>query len=236
MVVQLPSAAGWEGNEVATGAVLRRIHKPMMETYGRITALRALLVPLRVEYHPFKSPRRFPMAPGSRTQRLCRRMLNMLTTFSITMDAHHTQSVPLLEPHSAELEGLIEQLRQALQAMAAMVVGDVSLEGAARTVAALEAHAQHLMLRVLLSDPPGGLSTTDATLGLAFMAMLFNVTAVARLLCVSLGEAFCPADAAGQQAAATLLRDAPRWAGDAKLMTLAAELISEALVSTEDEQ
>lgn len=52
---------------------------------------------------------------------------------------------------------------------------------AARTVAALEAHAQHLMLRVLLSDPPGGLSTTDATLGLAFMAMLFNVTAVVRL-------------------------------------------------------
>lgn len=61
-------------------------------------------------------------------------------------------------------------------------------------------------------------------------------TPQARLLCVSLGEAFCPADAAGQQAAATLLRDAPRWAGDAKLMTLAAELISEALVSTEDEQ
>ncbi|KAL4458781.1 hypothetical protein ABPG75_013646 [Micractinium tetrahymenae] len=235
VVVRCPSAAGWQGNEVATGAVLRRIHKPMMETYGRITTLRALLVPLRVEYHPFKTPHRFPTGPGGRTQRLCRRMLNVLTTFAITMDSHHTQSVPLLEPHSAELEGLIEQLRQTLRALAAMVAGDVTLEGAARTVAALEAHAQHLMLRVLLSGPPPGLSTTDATQGLAFLAMLFNVTAVARLLCISLGEAFCPADTAGQEAAAALLRDASRWAGDDKLMAAAAELISKALVSTEDE-
>lgn len=58
----------------------------------------------------------------------------------------------------------------------------------------------------------------------------------ARLLCLSLGEAFCPADLAGQEAAAALLRDGARWAGDAKLMALAAELVSEALVSTEDEQ
>ncbi len=113
-----------------------------------------------------------------------RRMLNVLTTFAITMDSHHTESgkacslhercaapnsaalaccldcarpvqlvghvvllqcsgfvkpmaclllpcpaVPLLESHSAELEGLIQQLCQALRAMASMVAGDVSLEG-----------------------------------------------------------------------------------------------------------
>ncbi|KAL4435890.1 hypothetical protein ABPG77_000652 [Micractinium sp. CCAP 211/92] len=236
VVVHCPSGTCWHGNEVATGAVLRRIHKPMMETYGRITTLRALLGPLRVEYHPFKTPHRFPTAPGRRAQRLCRRMLNVLTTFAITMDSHHTESVPLLEPHSAELEGLIQQLCQALRAMASMVAGDVSLEGAARTVAALEVHAQHLMLRVLLSGPPEGLSTVDATQGLAFLAMLFNVTSVARLLCVSLGEAFCPTDAAGQQAAAALLRDSPRWAGDDKLAAMAAELMSEALVCPDDEQ
>lgn len=37
-------------------------------------------------------------------------------------------AVPLLEPHAAELEGLITQLREALQALAAMVAGTVSLE------------------------------------------------------------------------------------------------------------
>lgn len=37
---------------------------------------------------------------------------------------------------------------------------------------------QHLMLRVLLSGPPEGLSSTDATHGLAFLAMLFNATSV----------------------------------------------------------
>lgn len=49
---------------------------------------------------------------------------------------------------------------------------------AARTVAALERHAQLLMLRVLLSEPPEQLSSVDATQGLAFLAMLFNVTSV----------------------------------------------------------
>lgn len=229
------SVPGWQGNEVATGAVLRRIHKPMMEAYGRITTFRALLVPLRVEYHPFKQPARFPTGPGRRAQRLCRRMLNVLTTFAISMDAHHTESVPLLEPHAAELEGLITQLREALQALGAMVAGTVSLESAARTVAALEQHAQHLMLRVLVSGAPEGLSSTDATQGLAFLAMLFNVTSVARLLCLSLGEAFCADDAEGQEAAAALLRDTSRWAADDRLQALAAELVSEALVSTEDE-
>mgnify|MGYP001810184336 CR=1 FL=1 len=47
-------------------------------------------------------------------------------------------------------------------------------------MAALEEHAQHLLLRVLLSGPPEGMSATDATQGLAFLAMLFNVTAVVR--------------------------------------------------------
>lgn len=36
------------------------------------------------------------------------------------------------------------------------------------------------MLRVLLSGPPEGLSSTDATQGLAFLAMLFNATSVVR--------------------------------------------------------
>lgn len=39
----------------------------------------------------------------------------------------------------------------------------------------------------------------------------------ARLLCLSLGEAFCAHDAAGQEAAAELLRDASRWAADDRL-------------------
>lgn len=98
----------------------------------------------------------------------------------------------------------------------------------------------------------------------------------ARLLCLSLGEAFCADDAEGQEAAAALLRDTSRWAADDRLQVgwgggsgwrcrcttwwvaarplagpppsmstlrpppcvlqaLAAELVSEALVSTEDE-
>lgn len=39
-----------------------------------------------------------------------------------------SSTVPLLEPHAAELEGLISQLREALQALGAMVAGTVSLE------------------------------------------------------------------------------------------------------------
>lgn len=57
----------------------------------------------------------------------------------------------------------------------------------------------------------------------------------ARLLCLALGETFCAADTEGQAAAAALLRDAIRWAADDSLQALAAELVSEALVSTEDE-
>ena len=46
-----------------------------------------------------------------------------------THPLHHTRpAVPLLEPHAAELEGLITQLREALQALGAMVAGTVSLE------------------------------------------------------------------------------------------------------------
>lgn len=37
---------------------------------------------------------------------------------------------------------------------------------------------QHLMLRVLLSGAPEGLSPTDATQGLAFLGLLFNATSV----------------------------------------------------------
>ena len=45
--VALPGSSGWQGSEVATGAVLSRIYQPVMDTYGRITTLRGLLVPLR---------------------------------------------------------------------------------------------------------------------------------------------------------------------------------------------
>lgn len=54
---------------------------------------------------------------------------------------------------------------------------------AAQTVVSLEQHAQHLLLRVLLSGPPQGVSAVDATQGLAFLAMLFNVTSVVRRAC-----------------------------------------------------
>jgi hypothetical protein len=50
----------------------------------------------------------------------------------------------------------------------------------------------------------------------------------ARLLCLSLGECFCPTDREGQAAARKLLSDAPR--GD-KLQALAAELVEAALAS-----
>ena len=45
--VALPGSSGWQGSEVAPGAVLSRIYQPVMDTYGRITTLRSLLVPLR---------------------------------------------------------------------------------------------------------------------------------------------------------------------------------------------
>ena len=106
---------------------------------------------------------------------------------------------------------------------------------AARTVAALEQHASHLMLRVLLGGAPPGLSHTDATQGLAFLAMLFNATSVARLLCPALGAAFCAGDGEGQAAAAALLKDPARWAADDRLVALASELLSEALTSVDDE-
>ncbi len=48
-----------------------------------------------------------------------------LTTVCVCVPA---PAVPLLEPHAAELEGLIAQLREAVRAMAAMVDGSVSLE------------------------------------------------------------------------------------------------------------
>lgn len=105
---------------------------------------------------------------------------------------------------------------------------------AARTVAALEQHASHLMLRVLLGGVPPGLSPTDTQQGLAFLAMLFNATSVARLLCLSLGAAFCAGDSEGQAAAAALLRYPARWAADDQLLALASELLSEALVSAEE--
>lgn len=45
--VAVAGPAGWQGREVAQGAVLRRIHAPTMAAYGRLTQFRALLVPLR---------------------------------------------------------------------------------------------------------------------------------------------------------------------------------------------
>jgi len=38
-------------------------------------------------------------------------------------------AVPLLEEHAAELDGLIQQLKEALRALAGMVAGTVTLEG-----------------------------------------------------------------------------------------------------------
>lgn len=52
----------------------------------------AVPLPCSVEWHPFKQPSRFPTRPGRHAQRLCRRTLNVLTTFAVTMDAHHTES------------------------------------------------------------------------------------------------------------------------------------------------
>lgn len=65
---------------------------PLCQAYNRINVLRTLLGPLRVEVHPGKHPIRFPVAAGRRAQRLCRRTLNMLTCFALTMDNHHTVS------------------------------------------------------------------------------------------------------------------------------------------------
>lgn len=65
---------------------------PPSQAYNRINLLRTLLGPLRVEVHPSKRPIRFPVAAGRRAQRLCRRTLNMLTCFALTMDGHHTES------------------------------------------------------------------------------------------------------------------------------------------------
>lgn len=229
------STEGWQGKEVAHGAVLSRIYKPTMESYGRINTLRMLLAPLRVEYHPFKQPHRFPLGPGRLSNRLCRRMLNVITCFAVAMDSHHTESVPLLAPHAAELAGLVAQLREALLGLSAMVAGSVSVESAALTVAALERHAHAFLLRVLLSEPLPGLSTADTTQGLAFVAMLFHVAAVARLLCLALGSAFCANDVRGLSAASAVLRDDARWTADGRLLTIAAQLVSEALSAVDGE-
>jgi hypothetical protein len=92
-----------------------------------------------------------------------------------------------------------------------------------------------LLLRVLVSGPPPGLSTLDATQGLALLAMLFSTASTARLLCLALGEAFCAADTQGLAAAAALLRDTTRWGAEERLQALAAELVSEAWAGSEEE-
>ena len=41
----------------------------------------------------------------------CRRALNVITAFAISMDAHRTSHIPLLAPHAAALERLLAQLQ-----------------------------------------------------------------------------------------------------------------------------
>lgn len=59
---------------------------------------------------------------------ICRRSLNIITAFAITMDAHGTTRVPLLTPHAEQLEALLSQLKESFKAMAAMVAGEGSAE------------------------------------------------------------------------------------------------------------
>lgn len=92
-----------------------------------------------------------------------------------------------------------------------------------------------LLLRVLVSGAPPGLSPLDATQGYALLAMLFSVASTARLLCLALGESFCAADAQGLAAAAALLPDATHWGAEERLQALAAELVSEAWLAGEGE-
>ncbi|GAB4814515.1 hypothetical protein N2152v2_001561 [Parachlorella kessleri] len=212
-------------HQLVFGRLLVRLRPTAMQVGGQIAAMGQLLGPLQYEVNPFADPPRFPIKAAFRAARLCRRAMNIITAFAITMDSHHTHSVPLLAPHAATLERLLNQLQEAFRAMAGLVSGEGSIRWAVRCVVSVEAHLEALLLRVAVGEEGGGVTEGDAMQGLAFLSMLFNTSYVARLLCVALVQAFHSTSPEAQEEVAELLRDPAKWALDEKLVLLAGEIL-----------
>lgn len=127
--------------------------------------------------HP-PTPKRFPFVAAKRAQRLCRHLLNVAGSFSAALDAHDTYSCPPLIPVAGELEDVGQQLQACLLALAGVLKCTVAVERAVDMVVNLEDLVRHLFLTVLAQGGAAEESSTDAILGVTFLAMLFNATYV----------------------------------------------------------
>ncbi|KAL6770813.1 hypothetical protein ACKKBF_B32780 [Auxenochlorella protothecoides x Auxenochlorella symbiontica] len=200
-----------------------------------IGAMGALEPALHYEYYPFSKVKRFPFVAAKRAQRLCRHLLNVAGSFSAALDAHDTYSCPPLIPVAGELEDVGQQLQACLLALAGVLKRTVAVERAVDMVVNLEDLVRHLFLTVLAQGGAAEESSTDAILGVTFLAMLFNATYVVRLLCVALVQAFSPEDVEAL-AHASMLSDSTRWAVDEQLMVLCSDMMAAALYPDSGEE
>ena len=82
-----------------------------------------LIPSLRYEFYPWRTPHRISLDDAYNTQRTLRQLLNILSSFASTMDAHRMQHVALLGTFKGQVARAAEQLRECLKAMQAVVQG-----------------------------------------------------------------------------------------------------------------
>jgi hypothetical protein len=213
------------------GPSMKRLLPTGIPAAQNILKLFQLESQLQYDYHPMRHGHllhRFPVASARRVALLCRHMLNVLAAFGHVLDSHDDSAsvVVLLRPYMDALKIIVKQQKEALQAMAAMVHGDLRMEDAWQVVTALDNNIQILFSRIMGEVNSSLLSGVHAVVGLSLVSMLLGLSYASRNLFVALIRAFQNEGEPLTASENEIMGGALRWSVDADSSDVEGQIIS----------
>ncbi|GAB4816536.1 hypothetical protein N2152v2_003582 [Parachlorella kessleri] len=166
----------------ALGRVFVTIHDQSVGLAGLLNQLGELALFSKYEWDPFSQPRRLPYEDIRFAQRACRKMLNVLLSFTYVLDAPDIPHLHLLEPFAKEVKTVAAQMRACLEALSHVVSRHISIDSALGMVATLNLQVQLLLLEVEQGGMPAGATEADVVLGYASLGVMFSATQTVQLL------------------------------------------------------
>ncbi|GAB4820831.1 hypothetical protein N2152v2_007877 [Parachlorella kessleri] len=212
----------------ALGPNFLKIMEGGQKASAAISAMPPLIPSLRYEFYPWRTPHRLSLDEAHNTHRTLRQLLNILSSFASTMDAHRMQHVPLLGLFRAQVARAAEQLRECLKGMQAVVQGKLPPERAVQLVLSFESHVERLFLLLLVSELPS--SHPASGQGMAFMAMLCSLAGVTRMLLLAVVRTFFGAGSEQARAVKDGLGGPASWSLDEEFAATAAGVLGVELV------
>lgn len=177
------------------GPSMKRLLPTAIPAAQNILKLFQLESQLQYDYQPMRHGHllhRFPVASARRVALLCRHMLNVLAAFGNVLDSQDDSAsiIVLLHPYMGALKIIVKQQKEALQAMADMVHGDLHMDDAWQVVTALDTDIRILFIKIMSEVNSSLLSGVHAVVGLSLVSMLFGLSYATRHLLAALARAF----------------------------------------------